>query len=280
MNRTEILKGLLDSENENNGIDILDLGPVENFEEIKKEVNHIIETKPASYILENSSYLPYIKPYDVDLKAQIIEMSRKIGKENYTYEQIKGANRIFKLFREQPGWVEDCKDYVKYGNNSTEWKFHFSEEYPYVSNFINSLPNLVRFWINGLLPNSRFQPHYEILTWKWNDSPVMVPRLHLPFMDEPDSVFNLNGKNYHLKEGNLYFVNIAAYHYAANNSTKPRFHFLIDCIMSEQLIKLFEKGVIPMPISEEPIQQVDPKFNKRSEYPVEMRRIENIRILP
>jgi hypothetical protein len=279
MTREEIIKGLLDSEKGNNGIGILKLGPVPNYEKIKKEVETIIDSFPASYILSKEECRPYIKEFDIDLKKQIADMSKAIGKENKTNEQIQGANRIYKLFRESPGWPEDCKDYVKYSNPNDHWKFHFSDEFPNIGKYIEGYPNLVRFWINGLMPGTRFIPHREILTWPWRGDITLIPRIHVPFMSDSSSIFNINGYNYNLEEGNAYFVNIGAYHYASNDSNIPRYHFLIDSILDENLLSMFQNAEIPTPVSYTEKEEIKLEHDKRSPIDLDLQTYNHIRIL-
>lgn len=280
MDRTEIINGILKGEMDDNGINILDLGPVPNFENIKKEVENIVKTRNSSYTINDESLRKYIREGDDDLRALMAAISAKYSKPNKTNEQIRGAARIYKLFRETPGWTEDCKDYVKYGNPENPWKFHYYEEYPSIAEYITTFPNLVRFWINGLMPNTYFVPHREILTWKWKDKNVIIPRIHVPFMNDSTSIFNINGYNYNLKEGHAYFVNIGACHYAANNSEIPRHHFLIDTLLDEKVLSKLQKGTVPKPVSYTGPLDIDPIHNKRSEIPVEERTIERISILP
>jgi hypothetical protein len=279
MTKDEIISGMLSAELTDNGIGLLDLGPIANFENIKSEVDKIIKTHNSSYTISNDSFRKYIDTNDDDLKARIAAISAKYGKPNKTNEQIVGAARIYKLFRETPGWFEDCKDYVKYGDINNPWKFHYSDEYPAIAEYISTFPNLVRFWINGLMPGTRFVPHREILSWRWNNKNVIIPRIHIPFLEDPTSVFNINGYNYNLKKGHAYFVNIGSYHYAANNSEIPRYHFLIDCILSHSLLERFQNASIPNPISYEEKEEIDLAHNKRSEIPAEERVVGNINIL-
>lgn len=279
MTRTEIIKGLLESEKGNSGIDILELGMIPNYEKIKSEAEYIIDHFPASYVLTDDKCKSYIKEYDINLTKQIEEISIKLGKPNKTNEQIIGACRLYKLFKEFPGWTEDCKDYVKYGKPNEDWKFHFSEEFPNIGSYLNSLPHLVRFWINGLMPGTRFVPHREILTWNWQGSPSLIPRIHVPLMSDSTSIVNVNGYNYRLEEGRAYFINIGAYHYAANNSNVPRYHFLIDCVLSEELLSMFETALIPNPISFTKKEILNPEHDKRSTVKLELQTHDHIKVL-
>lgn len=279
MTREKIINGLIESENGNTGIDILQLGEIPNYEKIKTEAEFIINHYPASYVLTNEECKPYIKDYDIDLRQQIKDMSIKLGKPNKTDEQIVGACRLYKLFRESPGWAEDCKDYIKYGQPNENWKFHFNEEFPNIGLYLNSIPHLVRAWINGLMPGTRFVPHREILTWKWQGSPSLIPRIHVPLMSDNSSTINVNGYNYKLEEGYAYFLNVGAYHYAENNSNVPRYHFLIDCILSNQLLDIFKNAIVPKPIEFVGKEEIKPEHNKLSEIDINHRRYEHIKIL-
>lgn len=280
MDREEVISGMLNAELNDNGIGLLDLGPVPNFSKIKEEVEVIIKNYNSSYTINDDSYQKWIRDGDDDLKARIESIAIKYGKPNKSAEQIRGMNRIYKLFRESPGWIEDCKDYVKYGNPDSPWKFWYSDDFPSINEYVSSYNHLVRFWINGLMPGTRFVPHREILTWVWKNQPVLIPRIHVPFMDDPTSIFNINGYNYHLKEGHAYFVNIGAYHYAANNSEVPRYHFLIDAILDEKLLQVLQNGTVPEPVSYSGKPDIEPVHNKRSEIPAEDRTVEKIIILP
>lgn len=279
MNRETLINGILNAEANDDGIGLLDLGPVPNFEKIKEEVNYIIEHFNASYMINDDSFRPYIKDGDDDLKARIDAIAAKYGKPNKTADQIRGMNRVYKLYRESPGWFEDCKDYVKYGGDAS-WQFWYKDEFPNINDYVSSFSHLVRFWINGLMPGTGFVPHREILTWNWKNKPVIIPRIHVPFIDDPTSVFNVNGYNYNLKEGHAYFLNIGSYHYAVNNSNISRYHFLIDALLDEKLLEMLQNGKIPEPFSYTGKADVDPVHNKRSEISAADRTVDKIFILP
>lgn len=280
MDRKELIDGILKAEITDEGIVLLDLGPIPNFKQIKEEVIFIIDNYNASYTINDDSFRKYIKRGDDDLKERIAAISNKYNKPNKSAEQIQGMNRIYKLLRESPGWIEDCKDYVKYGNPDNPWKFWYKDQFPAINDYVTSYNHLVRFWLNGLMPGTRFVPHREILTWRRKDQSVIIPRIHVPFIDDPTSIFNINGYNYNLKEGHAYFVNIGACHYAANNSEIPRYHFLIDALLDENLLSKLQNGLIPKPISYEGPLKIESVHNKRSEIPIEDRTAEKIVILP
>jgi hypothetical protein len=279
MNRNELLEGLLESEKGNQGIDILKLKKVDEYEKIKKEVFSIIEKKPASFICnDNNLKSKFIKDYDDDLKQKIIEVSKKTGKPNTTYNQIIGANRIYKLFRKSPGWVEDGVDFVKYHKEGELWKFYYENEFPYLTKYLNNDDFLVRAWINGLMPNSSFKPHKEILTYKYKQWNVMIPRIHITFVNDTNSYFNLNGKNYILEEGVEYLINISSYHYAKNMSDSPRYNLLTDYFMNEELLERLCEGTVPSVINEESLIDIEEQNNKKSDIDLNKLKIKDIKV--
>jgi hypothetical protein len=98
-------------------------------------------------------------------------------------------------------------------------------------------------------------------------------------MSDSSSIFNINGFNYNLEEGNAYFVNIGAYHYASNDSNIPRYHFLIDSILDENLLSMFQNAEIPIPVSYTEKEEIRPEHDKRSSVDLDLQTYDHIRIL-
>ena len=168
---------------------------------------------------------------------------------------------------------------MKFYKEGGDWKFHYQKEYPIIGNFINTFPNLVRCWINGLMPGTRFKPHYEALTWKYMDMPVLVPRIHITFKSDPKSILHVNGKDYCLQEGRMYFINIGNYHFAHNNSNEQRYNLLIDCILGDKLLNLFQNGQYVEPVSFTKKINVPAEWNKTSSFEYKDRTADKIKIV-
>lgn len=280
MDRKELINGILKAEKEDDGINLLDLGPIPNFEDLKKEVEIITNTYNCSYVTnDKEKYGHFIKEGDIDFNDILDKIFQTTSRVNRGFEQIQGMLKGRKLFRKEPGWIDDCIDYIKYGDPNNPWKFWYGDEFPTINNIINGFKYPARVWISGLMPGTRFIPHREVISWNWNNQPVIVPRLHIPFLDDESSIFNVNGYNYNLKEGHLYFVNIGAYHYAANNSNTSRYHVLIDAILDEALLERLQNGTVPTPNEYVGKEEINPLHNKRSDIPAEDRIYEKMKIL-
>lgn len=280
MNRKEVIDGILKAEKEDDGINLLDLGPISDFDNLKKEVETITNNYNSSYVTnDKEKFGKFIEKDDVDFNDIVNKIYQTTNRINKGFEQIQGMLKMRKLFRKEPGWIDDCIDYIKYGDPNSPWKFWYGDEFPTIDNLINSFKYPARTWISGLMPGTRFIPHREVISWRWRNEPIILPRLHIPFLDNDSSIFNVNGYNYRLKEGHLYFVNIGTYHFAANNSDTPRYHILIDAILDETLLERLQNGTVPTPTEYVGKEEIDPIHNKRSEISIDDRIYEKMKIL-
>lgn len=232
---SEITRELIEVHNDK-GINVLELGKVDDFELLKYEVSDIISTKSGSLVLEKGDKNFYREDDDII----------PVGDDKKLYDQLHGGCRSFQLLRPSPGWHEDYSG-LSPDADYTKWKFWDGDNYPALSKLIKSLPSCYNFCINGFLPHSKFTVHREPIIKRFRDKWVMICRFHIPVLTN-DKCFNYVGDGlYHFKEGYKYLFNIAAKHDGRNESDKARYHILYDVIITEQVIDMLKNGTIISP---------------------------------
>lgn len=66
-----------------------------------------------------------------------------------------------------------------------------------------------------------------------------LARLHVPVLTSPEAVFTLDGEDVHFSAGNTWYLNADCLHGAKNESSRPRIHLMLDCIVNPWLEKIF-----------------------------------------
>lgn len=93
--------------------------------------------------------------------------------------------------------------------------------------------NALNFRINLIGTNSGLSQHIETIEIPEG----LKVRYHVPIETNERATVFLDGDNYNLKEGRLYYFNNGCCH-AADNKGKPRIHLVFDCLYSD----ILEKG--------------------------------------
>lgn len=67
-------------------------------------------------------------------------------------------------------------------------------------------------------------------------------RIHVPIQTSPDVEFWLNSHRVELHAGETWYLNVSLPHRVTNNSSEPRVHLILDCIVDDWLRDLFRKA--------------------------------------
>lgn len=233
MTLDEVIKGLIDEEKFGNGIKCLKLIKLEDFEEIKQEVIKIIAQKPASIIGDvkdrEGHYL------DIDEITPYHPKVRRI---------VDGAWRAYRLYRAEPGWLEN-EPYLDEKLDYNSLKFFYKDEFPYIQKLLDKFKNKFIVNLSGLLPNTILMPHNESMTRYWKGKPSLVLRFHIPIIENEDAYFWFNKKKYYFQPGYIYLFNPGTIHSAFNNSINSRYNIILDCLANNGLSYLFENASTP-----------------------------------
>ena len=73
-----------------------------------------------------------------------------------------------------------------------------------------------------------------------------VLRLHIPIVTNPEVIFLVNRKPYHMEEGRLYSIDVSMLHAVSNKGTLHRVHLVFDVVMTPE-VKEKMKAALPPP---------------------------------
>lgn len=94
------------------------------------------------------------------------------------------------------------------------------------------------FRIHTLDPKSNIKPHRDF-GFSFESGKT---RIHIPVETNDDVLLLLNDKPIKMKAGETWYCDFSIKHEVQNNSTKPRTHLIMDCMVNDWLTKLFEKS--------------------------------------
>lgn len=229
------VQNLLNAQNDN-GINVLNLGKINNFESIKDEISNIINNKSGTLILEKGDKEFYRDDDDIIKVSDHIKL----------HDQLYGGCRSFQLLRPEPGWHEIYNG-LSSDVDYNQWKFWAGDEYPNLFKFIKSLTSCYNCCINGFLPHSKFTVHREPIVKKFRNKWVMICRFHIPILTNNKCLNYVGDGLYHFEEGYNYFFNVAAKHDGRNDSDLPRYHLLYDLILTEKVIDMLRSATTVFP---------------------------------
>lgn len=87
----------------------------------------------------------------------------------------------------------------------------------------------INFRLNGLMAHSGLSPHEENMI---HGERVRL-RFHLPVFTNEKAKAMLDGEQFHLRAGYIYYFNNGCVHSAANEGDEARYHFVWDVFMDE-----------------------------------------------
>ena len=125
----------------------------------------------------------------------------------------------------------------------------FLERMPYTREVLDAFacPH-GRIRITRLAPGTEIRRHRDLYA-EVTEYAFGQVRLHMPIRTNPGVVFTVGGRDYHLEEGRLYYLNFSKPHSVRNDGTTPRLHLMLDLQMND-----FLRGVFPQLTAREKIE--------------------------
>ncbi len=116
----------------------------------------------------------------------------------------------------------------------------FMEMAPYIATVVNAFkcPH-GRIRIMKLLPGTIIREHRDTYE-EVSDISFGQVRLHIPIKTNEKVIFTVGGKNYHLQEGQLIYINFSQKHYVRNDGNEERVHLVLDLQVND-----FVRGLFP-----------------------------------
>jgi len=120
----------------------------------------------------------------------------------------------------------------------------YVDKLPYFREILNAFkcPH-GRIRIMKLLPGTIIREHRDTFE-EVSDIAFNQVRLHIPIITNDKVIFTVGGKNYHLKEGHLYYVNFTKKHYVRNDGTTARTHLVLDLQVNDFLRGFFPSTTV------------------------------------
>lgn len=117
----------------------------------------------------------------------------------------------------------------------------FVDQLPYFKELLDTFdcPH-GRIRIMKLMPDSIIRMHRDTFE-EVSDYAFGQVRLHIPIITNDKVKFTVDDKDYHLKEGRLYYVNFSKKHYVRNDGKEPRTHLVLDLKVNDFLDGIFPK---------------------------------------
>lgn len=89
--------------------------------------------------------------------------------------------------------------------------------------------------LNGLGNASKLSLHEEDPIEPLRGGRSYKARFHLPVFTSGRAEMLLDGESFHFEEGRLYFFHHGCVHAAINNDDAPRYHIVLDCLLTPEL---------------------------------------------
>ena len=170
-------------------------------------------------------------------------VSSKTHVTNWT--RPKGEAYQYSLLNNDGKFENYSRDHNK---SIKEKKFHHSDKYPKLAQFISAFPSSVNFRINVFGYNSGLSQHEEDICFihSLTARPSMRVRFHLPIITNCESNMFVEGDVVHFDEGHIYFFHNGCVHAAENNDLKQsRIHLVWDMLLTEDTFnRMFAKKIL------------------------------------
>jgi hypothetical protein len=170
------------------------------FTAIQAEVNSLLAEKEASDVSAKVHPTNWTNPYGNVTQHSLFNESGKTG-DPTTDHNVKIEGKIFAA--------------PEYGSLQRLFS-------PFQSRSLN-------FRLNGLMAKSGLSPHEENII---HGEKTRI-RLHLPVLTNPRAKVMLDGEQFHLRAGTVYYFNNGCVHSAANEGNEARYHLLWDFFLDE-----------------------------------------------
>jgi len=211
-----IISELLNADNHNGGLKTLFIDNPNNFSMIKNECIDIFQNYNPSDVTNINHRTYWTNPY--------------------------GEAKQWSLWNDT-GLFDENNSISAKPKNIKNKKFHHSDKFPYLANFLNSWPDKLNVRLNLLSPRSGLNQHEEQIQQTWGASNTLRIRFHLPIITNEKCLVFLDGEWFHFEEGKIYFFNNGCVHAAQNNSEIKRLHLVWDCLLTKEILKKLENGI-------------------------------------
>lgn len=107
--------------------------------------------------------------------------------------------------------------------------------FPTLTRFVETFGHATNMRLNVLDAASGLSPHEEPVVYPVGDGEVVYRvRFHYPIISNPDAVVLLDGAEYHLGVGDVWYFNNGCVHAARNGGTEWRAHLVWDQWLTEE----------------------------------------------
>jgi hypothetical protein len=208
MTYTEFVSGFRAAYEHRGGLKMFPCGRLDPrwLEQIRSEVNWIIKHHEASNVSARDHFTNWTRP--------------------------RGEARQFSLLNA----TGNTKDYSSDHSFELEGKKLVFPHLEGIARFAGLFGDqLINLRLNGLGHNSGLGAHEERPIQAMPMGTKYKIRFHLPIYTNPSARICLDGEKFHFEEGVLYFFNQGCVHAAINDGEEPRYHLVLDCLLSKDL---------------------------------------------
>jgi hypothetical protein len=207
----QVLRDIRDANFHHGGLRCLRVLRVESdfFRDLKSEIAQLVEDNQPSDVQSKEHLTNWTRPYGQAIQYSLLNESGKFD------------------------------DFTKDFNGTNHGKrFHHSDRYPTIGEFIAGFPDAINLRLNGMGPNSGLSPHEEHTVIRQGRRFGVRVRLHLPIATTPAAQVYLDGDFFHFDEGSIYYFNNGCVHSARNRGDEIRFHLVWDMPLTERTYEM------------------------------------------
>ena len=216
------LRGFKEAYCHKGGIKALALGDIEPawFEEIRREVDWIIESQASSNVTDPKHTTNWTKPRG---RARQFSLYNPTGKSDEYLSDFTSPKQVPKRLT-----FPELKGIARFAGL-------FGDE-------------LLNLRLNGLGTSSSLSLHEEDPIVPGPSGRTFYARFHLPIRTSHEARMLLDGEHFAFEAGRLYFFHHGCVHAAVNDASTPRYHFVLDCELTASLFdRLFPGSTRPAP---------------------------------
>jgi len=120
----------------------------------------------------------------------------------------------------------------------------YMQRTPYIKSILDELPaEILSVRVLKVKTGGSLTPHQDGQQYSFKRGTIC--RLHLPIYTSPDVAFVIDGIEYHLEAGKLYYTNVARMHTVHNRGDSDRVHLVIDVRSSPVMLEMIANGRRP-----------------------------------
>lgn len=178
-------------------------------------------------------------PTKIDLKRLQDEVRTLDGKNWISHYDVNLADGWTTIPLVSHDGTFDQVDSQRLGTWGAYKRTPYLDELPYFRELLDAFqcPH-GRIRIMKLLPGTEIRTHRDTFD-EVSDYAFGQVRLHIPIFTNDKVIFTVGGKNYHLAEGRLHYVNFSKPHYVRNDGDATRVHLVLDLKVNDFLAAVF-----------------------------------------